>query len=182
MLCHEGQLWPRVSDEKWSLSHAVSWMSVVTPRYWRKMITFSCCVMKVSCDPALLTKNDNFLMLCHEGQLWPRDWRVGKLWCGNLVCAATNFLNPLWIIRVIFFSQLFKNRWLNPPPSKHLKGRLGPRVGTSRSFRAFHGFWLVSMVFQGSRLVFHGFSPECTRPKLYPGPTIQSRSAARRAA
>ena len=30
--------------------------------------------------------------------------------------------------------------------------------------------------------VFHGFSPECTRPKLYPGPTIQSRSAARRAA
>ena len=21
--------------------------------------------------------------------------RVGKLWCGNLVCAATNFLNPL---------------------------------------------------------------------------------------
>ena len=30
--------------------------------------------------------------------------RVGKLWCGNLVCAATNFLNPLWIIRVIFFS------------------------------------------------------------------------------
>ena len=46
----------------------------------------------------------------------------------------------------------------------------------------FHGFWLVSMVFHGSRLVFHGFSPECTRPKLYPGPTIQSRSAARRAA
>ena len=50
------------------------------------------------------------------------------------------------------------------------------------SFMVFHGFWLVSMVFHGSRLVFHGFSPECTRPKLYPGPTIQSRSAARRAA
>ena len=46
----------------------------------------------------------------------------------------------------------------------------------------FHGFWLVSMVFRGSRLVFYGFSPECTCPKLYPGPTIQSRSAARRAA
>ena len=30
--------------------------------------------------------------------------------------------------------------------------------------------------------LFHGFSPECTRPKLYPAPTIQSRSAARRAA
>ena len=27
-----------------------------------------------------------------------------------------------------------------------------------------------------------GFSPECTCPKLYPGLTIQSRSAARRAA
>ena len=46
----------------------------------------------------------------------------------------------------------------------------------------FYGFWLVSMVFHGSRLachgfrlVFHGFSPECTCPKLYPGPTIQSR-------
>ena len=53
----------------------------------------------------------------------------------------------------------------------------------------FHGSWLVSMVFHGSslvchgsRLVCHGFSPECTRPKLHPGPTIQSRSAARRAA
>ena len=60
------------------------------------------------------------------------------------------------------------------------------------SFMVFHGFWLVSMVFQGSfmvfmvfhgsRLVFHVFFPECTRPKLYPGLTIQSRSAARRAA
>ena len=57
------------------------------------------------------------------------------------------------------------------------------------SFMVFHGFLLVSMVFHGSRLVchgsrlvFHGFSPECTQPKLYPGPTIQSRSAARRAA
>ena len=49
-------------------------------------------------------------------------------------------------------------------------------------FVVFHGFWLVSMVFHGSRLVFHGFSPESTCPKLYPGPTIQSRSAARRAA
>ena len=77
----------------------------------------------------------------------------------------------------------------------------------------FHGFWLVSMVFQdsfmvshssrlvsmvfqgsrlvcqgsrlsfivfhGFRLVFHGLSPECTRPKLYHGPTIQSRSRGR---
>ena len=61
--------------------------------------------------------------------------------------------------------------------------------GFQGSFIVFHGFWLVSMVFQGSFMVFHGFwlvfqgfSPECTRPKLYPGPTIQSRSAARRAA
>ena len=68
----------------------------------------------------------------------------------------------------------------------------------------FHGFWLVSMVFQGSFMVFHGFwlvsmvfgwfpwffmvpgwfvmVPDCTRPKLCPGPTIQSRSAARGAA
>ena len=57
------------------------------------------------------------------------------------------------------------------------------------SFMVFHGFWLVSMVFHGSRLVchgsrlvFHGFSQECTRPELYPGPTNQSRSAAQRAA
>ena len=56
-------------------------------------------------------------------------------------------------------------------------------------FMVLNGFWLVSMVFHssrlvchGSRLVFHGFSPECTRPKLYPSPTIQSRSAAQRAA
>ena len=31
-MCHEGQLWPCVSDEKWSLSHAVSWRSVGSPR------------------------------------------------------------------------------------------------------------------------------------------------------
>ena len=56
-------------------------------------------------------------------------------------------------------------------------------------FHGFSWFLLVSMVFHGSRLVchgsrlvFHDFSPECTRPKLYPGPTIQSRSAARRVA
>ena len=29
----KGQLWPRVSNEKWSLSHSVPWRSVVTPRY-----------------------------------------------------------------------------------------------------------------------------------------------------
>ena len=28
----KGQLWPRVSDEKWALSHAVSWRSVGSPR------------------------------------------------------------------------------------------------------------------------------------------------------
>ena len=57
------------------------------------------------------------------------------------------------------------------------------------SFMVFHDFWLVSMVFHGSRLVchgsrlfFHGFSQECTRPDLYPGPTIQSRSDTSRAA
>ena len=44
-------------------------------------------------------------------------------------------------------------------------------------FMVCHGFWLVSIVFHGFRLVFHGFSPECTRPKLYPGPTFQSRSS-----
>ena len=52
----------------------------------------------------------------------------------------------------------------------------------SNSFLRDGKSWLVSMVFHGSMLVFQGFSPECTRPKLYPGPTIQSRSAARRAA
>ena len=46
-------------------------------------------------------------------------------------------------------------------------------------FMVFHGSRLVC---HGSRLVFHGFSQECTRPELYPGPTNQSRSAARRAA
>ena len=63
-------------------------------------------------------------------------------------------------------------------------------------FKVVSWFWLVSVVFQGgfmvfhgsrlvchgSRLVFHGFSQECTHPKLHPGRTIQSRSAARRAA
>ena len=59
--------------------------------------------------------------------------------------------------------------------SKHLKGQLGPRmsdvtfldqwrsVGTLRQqhnvfgSRWFHGFWLVSMVFQSGFMVFHGF-------------------------
>ena len=48
-------------------------------------------------------------------------------------------------------------------------------------FMVFHGFWLVSMVFQGEFMVFHGFwlvsivlLVENTT-KLYPGPMIQSR-------
>ena len=67
-----------------------------------------------------------------------------------------------------------------PPSSKHLKGRLDPPVSDvflSRKIitsftglriimvlvgfhgfsRWFHGFWLVSMVFQGGFMVFHGF-------------------------
>ena len=57
----------------------------------------------------------------------------------------------------------------------------------------FHGFWLVSMVFQGGFMVFHGFWLVSmvfkvvswffmvfgwftwNTTKLYPGPTIQSR-------
>ena len=49
----------------------------------------------------------------------------------------------------------------------------------------FHGFSWLYMVFYGSRLVFHvlsWFFSKLYPPKLYPGPTIQSRSAARRAA
>ena len=49
----------------------------------------------------------------------------------------------------------------------------------------FHGSRPVFMVFHGSRLVLHGFSwffSKMYLPKLYPVPTIQSRSAARRAA
>ena len=49
------------------------------------------------------------------------------------------------------------------------KGQLWPRVSDVKCL------WRFS-VEDG------GFSPECPRPKLYPGPTIQSRSAARRAA
>ena len=43
------------------------------------------------------------------------------------------------------------------------------------------GFSWFFMVFHGYRLVFMVFS-KIYPPKLYPGPTIQSRSAARRAA
>ena len=50
-------------------------------------------------------------------------------------------------------------------------------------FMVFHGFWLVYMVFQGGFMVFHGFwlvsivlLVENTT-KLYPGSTIQSRLA-----
>ena len=56
----------------------------------------------------------------------------------------------------------------------------------------FHGFSLFQVGFSwfevgfhGSRLVLHGFSwffSKMYLPELYPGPTIQSRSAARRAA
>ena len=48
-------------------------------------------------------------------------------------------------------------------------------------FMVFHGFWLVSMVFKGGFMVFHGFwlvsivlLVENTT-KLYLGPAIQSR-------
>ena len=37
----KGQLWHRVGDKKWALSHSVSWWSVMTARGWRKMSTFS---------------------------------------------------------------------------------------------------------------------------------------------
>ena len=59
------------------------------------------------------------------------------------------------------------------------------QVGFSRFQVGFHGSKSVFMVFHGSRLVLHGFSwffSNMYLPKLYPGPTIQSRSAARRAA
>ena len=52
--------------------------------------------------------------------------RVGKLWCGNLVCAATKFLNPLWIIRVIFFSTV-ENPRPNCIPAR--RSSLGPPPG-----------------------------------------------------
>ena len=45
----------------------------------------------------------------------------------------------------------------------------------------FHGFWLVSMVFQGDFMVFHGFGLVSivllveNTTTLYPGPKIQSR-------
>ena len=90
----KGQLWPRLRDEKWALSHSVSWRSVVTPPTWRKIITFSSCVMKVSCDPAWVTKNDHFLILCHEGQLWPHvgkeKWSLSHF-VGPRVCHSTFF-------------------------------------------------------------------------------------------
>ena len=57
--------------------------------------------------------------------------------------------------------------------------------GSGWVFMVFHGTRTVFMVFHGSRLVLHGFSwffSNMYLPKLYPGPTIQSRSAARRAA
>ena len=30
-------------------------------------------------------------------------------------------------------------------------------IGFSRSFHGFHGFWLVSIVFEGGLMVYHGF-------------------------
>ena len=35
------------------------------------MITFSSCVLEVSCDPPWVTKNDHFFKLCSGGQLGP---------------------------------------------------------------------------------------------------------------
>ena len=58
----------------------------------------------------------------------------------------------------------------------------GSRLVFYGSWSAFMVPGCFFMVFHGSRLVFHGFSPEYTRPKLYPGPTIEFRSAAQRAA
>ena len=64
--------------------------------------------------------------------------------------------------------------------------------GSRLVFHGFHGSRLVFHGFHGSRLVFHGFSwfqvgfswffAKMYWPELYPGPMIQSRSAAQRAA
>ena len=42
-------------------SHLLSLLIVQEIKASRKIITFSFCVMKVSCDPALVTKNEHFL-------------------------------------------------------------------------------------------------------------------------
>ena len=74
------------------------------------------------------------------------------------------------------------------PVSRWFHGFSWFLVGFHGFSRWFHGFGLVSMVFQDGFMVYHGFwlvsmvlLVENTT-KLYPGPMIQSRSAARRAA
>ena len=72
--------------------------------------------MKVSCDPAYVTKNHHFLILCHEGQLdkkrdtgkrqnvlarnasWPDNPRsAARRAAQDLVCKINgNYLNQLW--------------------------------------------------------------------------------------
>ena len=66
----KGQLWPRVSDKKSSLSHAVSWRSVVTPRKHKKSSLSLAVSWRSVATPCKLRKIITF-SCCHEGQLWP---------------------------------------------------------------------------------------------------------------
>ena len=88
--------------------------------------------------------------------------------------------------------------WLDPPVGnvtflhQMMVGYLWFHVGFHGSRLVIFGSMWVFMVFHGSMLVFHGFSwfqvgfswffSKMYPMELYPGPTIQSRSAARRAA
>jgi len=136
MLCHEGQLWPRVTDKKWSLSHAVSWRSVVTPsKKDTKMITF---------------RWRSVFMVFHGY----RGWFFMVFHGSRLIFYVFSwfFMVPGWL------------SWFFMVPGWF-----------------FYGFSWFFMVFHG----FHGFSwffSKIYPPKLYPGPMIQSRSAAQRAA
>ena len=95
MLCHKGQL-----GSPWVTRNVC---------LGRKMITFSCCVMKVSSERPVSdkkcmfgTKDDHFLKLCYEGQL-------GSPWVTKNVCLERKMIT--------FSTCVMKVSWAPPPPS-----------------------------------------------------------------
>ena len=88
MLCHEGQLWPHVSNEKWALSHAVSWWSEFSFFLWASFY-FCGHQHETFRDQSAMEYLSRKLTPAHTYNpfFWPKRPLGGRKMCQNLCCS-----------------------------------------------------------------------------------------------